>query len=351
VRLVSSGAAAVTDSAGGFALDASVVAVAPRMVRAASATSHLVLEKGRLSVSWQGRNLSGRSSGGGAPSPGVPTVAARALGGVASSPDTLLVAWQGKRIFRVPVHADTVVGLRMDTAWVDDGGIPWNPSIRYGSLLDARDGRVYRTIVSNAWNGHEIQWMAENLAYDTLDGEGSWCPMADQDSCRKHGRTYLWNVAMGLDTSWNHRLAAKADSWKGICPEGWSFPDQDAWSRLVVDAGFAASAAKLVDTWGVNALRSRVGWVVYRDRDGTVSFDFNGNDVLGMRLTPSGMRFGGQDLYDGSSNTDQWMSSEAGADSAQFYNLSIRSIDSDVIKQPKTSTDAMSVRCWRVYWP
>jgi len=348
VKLMVGNATGFTDSAGAFALELPTTSVSRRAVRSDARPSRLTLENGRPRVAFDGRNLSGRAI--------VPVsdplvsraAGARVLGVASASPlDTLLVSWNGKRIFRIPVQGDTVVAVRMDTAWVDDGGIPWNPAIAYGSLRDSRDGRVYRTIVANlSFSGIETQWMAENLAHDTLDGLGSWCPMGDADSCRKHGRTYLWNVAMGLDTGWNHALAAKSYTWRGICPEGWRFPDYSSWSRLVTDAANAAGKAKLPSTDGGNALRSRTGWIIYRDRDGKVTFDFNGYDVIGMRLTPSGMRIDGQDLYRASENSNQWMSDEVDSNTVRYYNFGAQSSTGSVTL-PKTDPRALSLRCWR----
>lgn len=74
-----------------------------------------------------------------------------------------------------------------------------NPNLQYDTLVDARDGQIYRT-----YNGI----MAENLNYD--DGKAI-CYNYDEKKCSLLGRMY---GIESLDTT----------SIEGPCPEGWRLP-------------------------------------------------------------------------------------------------------------------------------
>lgn len=87
-----------------------------------------------------------------------------------------------------------------------------------GILVDARDGRVYRTLRIAG-----VVWMAENLRYDTI---GRW--YRDDQKLSDSlgiGRYYLWQVAMAG--------ASESDfdpsDVRGICPEGWHLPSRTEW--------------------------------------------------------------------------------------------------------------------------
>lgn len=71
-----------------------------------------------------------------------------------------------------------------------------NPNVKYDTLVDARDGQIYRT-----YNGI----MAENLNYD--DGK-ALCYNNDERLCALYGRLYGQESLDG-------------DSLDGPCPEGW----------------------------------------------------------------------------------------------------------------------------------
>ena len=91
-----------------------------------------------------------------------------------------------------------------DKGWVDYLAWNWdvpkkdrfNPDFAYDSIVDARDGKVYRTTKI----GDQV-WMAENLNYadsvstPSLRGK-SFCPDNEESHCDIGGRLYTWAAAM-----------------------------------------------------------------------------------------------------------------------------------------------------------
>jgi len=105
---------------------------------------------------------------------------------------------------------------------------PWSKAFSYGTLIDSRDGRSYRTIRIGAQN-----WMAENLDFNA---SGSRCYGDDTLQCLRLGRLYSWPSAMGPvpydDTS-------SSDGHQGVCPAGWHVPRNAEWQELVDTTGHA----------------------------------------------------------------------------------------------------------------
>lgn len=110
-----------------------------------------------------------------------------------------------------------------------------NPQLQYDSIVDNRDGQVYKTVKI----GEQV-WMAQNLNYaddvkmPELKGN-MWCYDNNPEKCSLMGRLYTWNVAK--------------DS---LCPDGYRLPDTTAWNTLIVVAGGEAKAAAV--------LKSQFGW-------------------------------------------------------------------------------------------
>lgn len=75
----------------------------------------------------------------------------------------------------------------------------FNPAVNYGTLMDSRDGNVYRTV--------EVfgkTWMAENMRFATDDATQS---VVVEEGCEIAGRYYSIDVA------------------PTVCPTGWRLPD------------------------------------------------------------------------------------------------------------------------------
>lgn len=128
-----------------------------------------------------------------------------------------------------------------------------NPSISYDTIIDSRDGQVYKTVVI----GSQI-WMAENLNYNYPEGKKSICYHDSAEYCVRFGRLY------------------KQDVLSLVCPEGWHVPDSTEWETLVIYTG---------ETNGV--LKTDTGWKVWNG-DPTIS---NGTNDYGFSVHSSGYMY------------------------------------------------------------
>ncbi|WP_294983276.1 FISUMP domain-containing protein [uncultured Fibrobacter sp.] len=129
-----------------------------------------------------------------------------------------------------------------------------NPSIEYDSLVDSRDGQVYKTRRIG-----KMVWMVQNLNYaDSAKtpslANGSWCFRDDAAYCKVLGRLYNWDAA------------------QDVCPEGWHLPSSGEWKELESKFGGQTAAGQY--------LKSQAGW---RGR--------NGSDEFGFSAIPAGGRY------------------------------------------------------------
>ena len=151
----------------------------------------------------------------------------------------------------------------------------FNPNIKYDSIVDSRDGKVYKTVKI----GNQV-WMAENLNYadsvktPSLKGN-SWCYDKDPKKCNVAGRLYSWAAA--IDSVKFLNAGMKCGDYttcpflkkvQGICPDGWHLPDTTEWNALMDAVGENAGTV----------LKSQRGWYV----------DGNGTDSVGFSVIPTG---------------------------------------------------------------
>ena len=167
-----------------------------------------------------------------------------------------------------------------------------NQSVEYDSIVDARDGNVYKTVKI----GNQT-WMAENLNYaDSTQTpsllNNNWCYEDDPQKCKVVGRLYSWTAAIDSVKLASNDTDADAPQkcgifkqctlpyqLQGICPDGFHLPDTTEWSILLTSIGAKNHYGDL--------LRSQIGWdygeyadeygfsVIYagdRYRDGTYSY-------------------------------------------------------------------------------
>lgn len=119
-----------------------------------------------------------------------------------------------------------------------------NPDIEYDSIVDSRDGKVYKTVKI----GDQV-WMAENLNFET---DSSFCYNDSAEYCAKYGRLYVWTAAMDA------------------CPSDWHLPDLAEWRMLLAAVGGDSIAG--------TKLKSTSGW----------NSDGNGTDDFGFTVLPAG---------------------------------------------------------------
>lgn len=154
--------------------------------------------------------------------------------------------------------------------------------IVYGTLIDKRDQKNYKTVVIGTQT-----WMAENLNYsDTINYPGmkgrNWCYNNSLDSCAKYGRLYTWAAAM--DSAGTFTTNGKNCGYgktcsptypvRGICPEGWHLPTRVEFNTLFTAVGGESAAGKM--------LRSQMGWIAYNN--------ITNEDAYGFSALPAGYR-------------------------------------------------------------
>ncbi|MBK9575591.1 MAG: hypothetical protein IPK50_20690 [Fibrobacterota bacterium] len=297
VALVGTGTFTSTNATGAWSIPVATAGiVASPKSTAALVHGHLVVDGSRIRLRFDGADAVGRRSSGAK----VPEEASKvvvAARSAATFVDTLLYSWNGRIRARVGISSLTAgeLGAQLiDTSTGAVGSIiPWNGSITYGSLTDARDGQAYKTVQIGTQT-----WMAENL---NVKVDSSWWYKNSADSGAKYGRLYQWAAALKLVDSCNLKICstqvAKTHQ-QGICPSGWHVPSDAEWDTLATHVGGAATAGK--------KLKSTSGWGGYD----------NSTDTYGFRALPAGLRY-----YDGSVNyvgsrAYFWSSSEIDADYA-----------------------------------
>lgn len=198
-----------------------------------------------------------------------------------------------------------------------------NPDVEYGTMLDERDGKVYRTVVI----GNRV-WMAENLNFAGNDDyplvlERSACLNFDDDNCALLGRLYSREAAMdnvscmfGVSCDIGDTLV------RGVCPKGWHIPSN-------------AEASALVYAFGdeLGDVRSAKGWSSYKEKV----------NATGFSMPASGCLDFGDDVFDSPGKTGYVWAYIKGSD---MRYLIFRGSDNDVIIHSGYSSNIfVSVRC------
>jgi uncharacterized protein (TIGR02145 family) len=108
------------------------------------------------------------------------------------------------------------------------------PNETGGRFVDARDGRVYRTVTIGGWI-----WFAENLAYmphvSANSGHGGiWVYGFEGADVASATKTAEY-VAFGNLYDWETALRS--------CPEGWHLPSDEEWRLLEIALGMTMDEA------------------------------------------------------------------------------------------------------------
>ena len=223
-----------------------------------------------------------------------------------------------------------------------------NPEIEYDTIIDSRDGKVYRTVKI----GNQT-WMAENLNFDPGQGgsgdakyEWSWCYDNEPRNCDVAGRLYTWaaaidSVKLANDAEnpqecgygKNCNLPAKV---QGVCPPDWHLPTQAEWNTLFLSVGgqYQSTAGK--------ALKSQSGWFVINS--GNYFFNGNGTDEFGFCALPVGWE-DREGFHDASHFAEFWSSTED-TDRDWAYNACVKNYEDEAYVDLPTRKDVgTSVRC------
>ena len=212
-----------------------------------------------------------------------------------------------------------------------------NPDIQYDSIVDERDGQVYKTVKI----GDQV-WMAQNLNYyDTLEMpelKGRATCFGDKpENCAVAGRFYAWTVAIDSAALANdaenpqtcgYRMACNLPARvRGVCPENWHLPDTTEWNALFKAVGGADVANTI--------LKSKMGWNV-EEEEGR-----NGTDDYGFSVIPVGYDYLNFD-YDGS-HAVFWQLTEK--DELNVYAVGFSYYSEGVYLYNSVKAYRLSVRC------
>ena len=210
-----------------------------------------------------------------------------------------------------------------------------NPNIHYDSLVDDRDGQVYKTVGI----GSQV-WMAQNLNYadsvQTPSLKGLiWCYGNDSAKCEAVGHLYSWSAAIDSVALANDpanplicgrgKLCEMPTRVQGVCPNGWHLPDTTEWENLFAAVGGRSTAS--------DVLRSSDGW--YYNKNGTNAYGFT---ALPAGYGGDGCSFGGD-----TSNGFFWTATQTGEDDAYYVLLSVYNEGPRVTSEGKNF--GLSVRC------
>ena len=236
------------------------------------------------------------------------------------------------------------------TGW--DWDVPkecrFNPDIKYGTMTDGRDKKVYRTIKIG-----KQTWMAENLNYaDSTKTPSllnrSWCYDDVAENCAVTGRLYTWAAAIdsaklykdkSIDCG-DRKICTLPAKVRGVCPDGWHLPTYTEWNTLLTEVGGSLTAGKI--------LKSQTGWRSC-SRDGDRS-NANGTDSVGFSALPASYR---SDLGDfrfvvTGCLTRFWSATNEESVERGAYHMVVSDIDGAALGGYSKSY-ALSVRCVKDY--
>ena len=198
-----------------------------------------------------------------------------------------------------------------------------NPEIKYDTMIDPRDKRVYKVVkIAPKGKNYSQVWMAENLNYadsvktPILKGRNV-CYRDSAKYCEVSGRYYSWaaaidSIALANDSKnpincGSGKTCGVNRRVRGICPDGWHLPSKDELGHLIVALGNSEIAGK--------HLKALTGW----NNAGTV--DDNGVDDFGFSSLPTGKIATTGEDYGVGSNSYYWSSNEDDARYARYMNI------------------------------
>jgi uncharacterized protein (TIGR02145 family) len=229
-----------------------------------------------------------------------------------AAPDSkhTFTGWTGGKVANA-AYANTTVIMNSDMT-VTANFRPTS-SIVYDTLIDARDGKAYKT----ARMPDGLVWMAENLNHQPQTGNAR-CYDNSADSCDKYGRLYDKETA------------------RKVCPSGWHLSTRREWNNLCQAAGGEMQREDhglIIWKDAGRRLKAKSGW---RDFDGWLSYrntGESGEDNYGFSALPGGIYidkyyFGGYQsgrFIDAGYRGDWWV--DDGYDDDEGYDYNGKTMD------------------------
>lgn len=245
----------------------------------------------------------------------------------------------------MPVSSSSVASSSSISSSSSSGSFDWslpketylNPNIEYDSIVDSRDGKVYKTVKIG-----DQTWMAENLNYDPGQGgsddakyDWSWCFNNEPKNCDVAGRLYTWAAAIDSVKLANDaenprdcgdgKACYLSSTVQGVCDKGWHLPTRMEWKALFTAVGDQLTAGVV--------LKSQVGW--YNDGNGT--------DAFGFSALPAGYSIDKDHFYNAGLNADFWSSTEYASKYA--YDMYMTYYFEDALVTDFNKSYGYSVRC------
>ncbi|MBR4783827.1 MAG: hypothetical protein IK012_01035 [Fibrobacter sp.] len=130
------------------------------------------------------------------------------------------------------------------------GMSPVDTAGKYGTLVDERDGRVYKTLDVELDDGRVVTWMADLLEYEPKSSKGDYKYIPgvgrEYSPCQILGRSDNGSC-VELDSEMNDRIFGK-EKIQGICPDGWHIPIDREWIELFdfISDGYRWEVAELL---------------------------------------------------------------------------------------------------------
>ena len=220
-----------------------------------------------------------------------------------------------------------------------------NPKIKYDSMVDPRDKKVYKVVKIEVPDSNYSQvWMAENLNYadsvktPSLKGR-NWCYNNDEKNCKVSGRYYSWaaaidSVALANDSKeplvcGYGKTCGLDRAVQGICPDGWHLPSIYEWGLLSVALGNAPVSGE--------PLKALTGW----NYAGTP--DNNGTDLYGFAALPTGRKISATSWQKVGSDVYYWSATEYSANDGRYFN--INNVYTNSYTYQNSKSYGQSVRC------
>ena len=145
----------------------------------------------------------------------------------------------------------------------DEGDAPVDTAGKYGTMVDKRDGRVYKTLDIKMKDGKTVTWMASLLEYspsfnysnvkfcendpsqrycvtkeDRNYGSVEWILGNEPGIGREYPICMILNLSdsgkctiEGLNSDIIDRVV-DGEKYQGICPDGWHLPSENEWNEL-----------------------------------------------------------------------------------------------------------------------
>ena len=173
-----------------------------------------------------------------------------------------------------------------DSVYTACGGKSWVPGKEF---CDERDSSVYGYVQI----GTQI-WMAENLNYNyNVETAASYCYNDSIENCEEYGRLYTWAAAMDSAAVFSDDgkgcgyglFCTKADTVRGVCPEGWHLPSSDEWVAL---RAYLKENVEEGEWYAGELLKAKSGW--FEEEEMNLKERGNGLDSFGFGGLPAGFR-------------------------------------------------------------